>query len=189
MKRAFVAVFVALSASISLAQQQASVGRDIYAKASGSVLLLTVVSATGDDVGLGSGFLVDRGKIVTNAHVADSGRVVIQVGPVRIPTKVEKQDSDNDLALLTIETELTLPSLTLAATDPSPGEQIFAIGNPKGLEDNFSRRGFGPQRRGRSQTAPDQQPYFTRFIWWANSQFLRRSCRGCSWIAEIGSEP
>ena len=139
MKRAFVAVFVALSASISLAQQQASVGRDIYAKASGSVLLLTVVSATGDDVGLGSGFLVDRGKIVTNAHVADSGRVVIQVGPVRIPTKVEKQDSDNDLALLTIETELTLPSLTLAATDPSPGEQIFAIGNPKGLEKTISQ--------------------------------------------------
>jgi tetratricopeptide (TPR) repeat protein len=103
------------------------------------VLLLYVRSSDGQYVAQGSGFLVGRSKIVTNAHVANAGKVFIELGAVRIPTSVEKVDSTNDLAILSVEVEMTAKPLVLASAKPAPGDLIFAITNPEGLERTISQ--------------------------------------------------
>jgi hypothetical protein len=90
-------------------------------------------------VAQGSGFLVDSSKLVTNAHVANSGKVFIELGAARLPTNVEKIDSLNDLAILSVDVEMTVKPLVLASVKPSPGDLIFAITNPEGLERTISQ--------------------------------------------------
>ncbi len=130
---------VALLLSIACLAQSPDAGRELYAKVSKSVLLLKVVSSSGEEIALGSGFLVNKGQIVTNAHVASGGKILVEIGPVRIPARVTKSDSQIDLALLAIETELSLTPLKLAAEDAKPGDTIYAIGNPEGLERSISQ--------------------------------------------------
>jgi tetratricopeptide (TPR) repeat protein len=76
---------------------------------------------------------------VTNAHVADAGSPVLAVGPVRLPLKIVRIDKKNDLAVLSVDVDLTSNPLPLATGTVSPGEQIFAIGNPEGLENTISQ--------------------------------------------------
>src|SRR5580693_8292576 len=80
------------------AAQDSELGRKIYSENAPSVLLLYVKSPDGEYVAQGSGFLLDGGQIATNAHVANAGKVFIDLGSARIPTKLEKLDAQNDLA-------------------------------------------------------------------------------------------
>jgi S1-C subfamily serine protease len=97
---------------------------------------------------IGSGFFIDkRGYILTNHHVIKSevdpkdkaySRLYIRLSesPIgeRIPAKVIGYDTTFDVAL--IKTEIT-PSFIFGGyggEQVSPGEKIFAIGSPAGLE-------------------------------------------------------
>lgn len=93
--------------------QDASPGSKIYADSANSILLLYAKSPSGELIGQGSGFLVAGNRIVTNEHVADAGTIFVQVGPARIPAKVEKLDRFNDLAILTVDVEITAKPLNL----------------------------------------------------------------------------
>ena len=57
---------------------------------------------------------------------------------MNIPTRVEKTDPDNDLAILHIDADIDADPLSLSSTKTSPGESVFAIGNPEGLEKSIS---------------------------------------------------
>jgi serine protease Do len=97
---------------------------------------------------IGSGFFIDsRGYILTNHHVIESevdpkykgySRLYIRLSDSpageRIPAKVVGYDSTFDLAL--IKTEVT-PSYVFggaSAEGMAPGDHIYAIGSPAGLE-------------------------------------------------------
>jgi hypothetical protein len=71
--------------------------------------------------------------------VANAGNPVLAVGPVRIPLKILRKDEKNDLAVLSVDVDLTSKPLALSSESVSPGEQIFAIGNPEGLEKTISQ--------------------------------------------------
>jgi S1-C subfamily serine protease len=126
-------------ASLLLGAQDSDLGRRVYSENATSVFLLYVRSPEGKYVAQGSGFLVEGSKIATNAHVASAGKVFIELGGARIPTTLEKADSANDLAILTVEVEMTAKPLRLASAKPSPGDLIFAITNPEGLERSISQ--------------------------------------------------
>jgi tetratricopeptide (TPR) repeat protein len=121
------------------AAQDSELGRKIYSENAPSVLLLYVKSPDGEYVAQGSGFLLDGGQIATNAHVANAGKVFIDLGSARIPTKLEKLDAQNDLAVLSAAVEIEAKALKLADKRPSPGDVIFAITNPEGLERTISQ--------------------------------------------------
>jgi tetratricopeptide (TPR) repeat protein len=136
--------FLLLAATLSqlyplLAAQDTEIGRGIYSTSAPSVLLLYVQSPDGKYIAQGSGFLIEGARIVTNAHVANGGKVFIELGPARVPTKLEKIDSKNDLAVLSVAAEMTAKPLTLANVKPSPGDLVFAITNPEGLERTISQ--------------------------------------------------
>src|SRR6185312_4854368 len=118
--------------------EHTDLGTKIYKDVSPSVFLLLVKSGDGEFVAQGSGFLVSGGKIVTNWHVAREGTVFLDAGALRIPLKTERTDELNDLAILTTSAELSASPLQLATSEPPPGESVFAIGNPQGLEKTIS---------------------------------------------------
>lgn len=109
----------------------------VYSKASGSVVMLLTESGKGNRI-QGTGFLVEGGKIVTNAHVVSGKSVLIDLGLVKVPATIEKIDEQNDLALLIPSMPLDAKSLKLSNQLPEPGSSVYAIGNPQGLEKTIS---------------------------------------------------
>lgn len=130
------ALFVACA---SLFGQAVDTAKQVYDGSQNSVFLLYVNDNSGTPTALGSGFLVGPRMLATNVHVVDGGNPVLSVGPVRIPLKILRIDEENDLALLTLDADLSSKPLPLASTAVSPGQQIFALGNPEGLEKTISQ--------------------------------------------------
>jgi S1-C subfamily serine protease len=89
--------------------------------------------------GIGSGFLIGKNKILTNAHVVSNGRrvlVTIHGSPVKYPAKVDFVAHDCDLALLSVEDFKdfeSFPSFELGEV-PSLESQVRVIGYPIGGE-------------------------------------------------------
>jgi tetratricopeptide (TPR) repeat protein len=52
---------------------------------------------------------------------------------------VLRVDQKNDLAIMSVASDLVSKPLALAVGTPSPGDQVFAIGNPEGLENTISQ--------------------------------------------------
>jgi len=124
--------------SLAVEAQDSDLGRRIYADCAKSVFVLYAQSPDGEFVALGSGFWVTGKKIVTNEHVAHAGKTYVDVGSARVPAKIQSVDAYNDLAILTVDIEITAKPLALADSAPSPGDSVFAIGNPEGLERSIS---------------------------------------------------
>lgn len=87
---------------------------------------------------LGSGFILDQqGYIVTNHHVikdADEIQVKLKSGK-EYDAKIIGTDPSTDLALIKIDTDENLPTLSLGSSKETKiGEWVVAIGNPFGLE-------------------------------------------------------
>ncbi len=124
--------------SFAQASAQQSDAAKIYSQSSSSVLLIFVKGADSKIVAQGTGFLVEGGKIITNKHVIRDGAALIDLGGARIPATVESTDDLNDIAVLTVAAELSAEPLTLTDKMPPPGSNVFAIGNPRGLEKSIS---------------------------------------------------
>jgi S1-C subfamily serine protease len=80
----------------------------------------------------GSGFVVDRGVVMTNAHVVAGGRdlSIVDHGQARRAVPIYF-DSDADIAILRVD-GLSAPSLTLAAQDAGKGDGAAVLGYPHG---------------------------------------------------------
>ncbi|TIO09058.1 DegQ family serine endoprotease [Mesorhizobium sp.] len=86
---------------------------------------------------LGSGFIVATdGTIVTNNHVIDGAtsiKVTLDDG-AELPAKLVSRDAKNDLAVLKVKSDKTLPTVKWGDSDKlMPGDQVLAFGNPFGL--------------------------------------------------------
>ncbi|HEX5284941.1 MAG TPA: tetratricopeptide repeat-containing serine protease family protein [Bryocella sp.] len=124
--------------SVPCCSQNPDAAKQIYKGAADSVFLVYLNDASGSPTALGTAFVVGPRTLITNAHVVSSGTPVLAVGPVRIPIRVVRRDEKNDLALLRVDVDLTSTALPLRDTVPSPGERVYAIGNPEGLEKSIS---------------------------------------------------
>ena len=89
-------------------------------------------------MGLGSGFIIDRnGTILTNYHVVDGAQkisVTLSDGK-SYDAKVIGKDQKTDIAVIKIDAGQDLPAVTLGDSDRlDVGEWVMAIGNPFGLD-------------------------------------------------------
>jgi len=108
--RKWTSVALVLACLLLLCPNQSSAqtdpGRIIYSKFADSVLLVFVADDKGQPVALGSAFLVEGGRIITNAHVVSAGKPFLQFGPAKVPAAIEKIDADADLATLRTEVQI-----------------------------------------------------------------------------------
>lgn len=86
---------------------------------------------------LGSGFIIaSDGIIVTNNHVVDGAssiKVTLDDGTI-LPAKLVGRDAKNDLAVLKIKADKSLPTVKWGDSDRlMTGDQVLAIGNPFGI--------------------------------------------------------
>ena len=134
-----------LLSAVALHGQAATLPSDVYK----SVLRIEVATQTADYAtpwnagrfsgGIGTGFLIGKNQILTNAHVVSNAqRVLITVhgSPTKYPARVEHIAHDCDLALLSVEDFSdfeTFPTFSLGDV-PQLESQVRVIGYPIGGE-------------------------------------------------------
>jgi S1-C subfamily serine protease len=121
----------------------AQTAQEIARKAFKSTVLLVMEDANGQPMTLGSGFFVRNGEIVSNLHVVKGAsrgyaKIVGQNNKYNIEG-ITGIDLERDLVILKISTAKSL-SLSIGNSDMvEVGEQVYAVGNPQGLEGTFSQ--------------------------------------------------
>ncbi len=122
---------------------EAKESRDIAKQAFPSVVMLVMEDDNGQPLSLGSGFFVRKDIVATNLHVVEGATG----GYAKIVGKKQKYDITGyiaidrkmDLVLLKIN-KVKAPTVTLGDSSKiAVGDEIFAVGNPKGLEGTFSK--------------------------------------------------
>lgn len=122
---------------------EAKVSRDIAKQAFPSVVMLVMEDGNGQPLSLGSGFFVREDIVATNLHVVEGAAG----GYAKMVGKKQKYDITGyvaidrkmDLVLLKIN-KIKAPAITLGDSSKiAVGDEIFAVGNPKGLEGTFSK--------------------------------------------------
>ena len=114
--------------------------KELFKRTRDSVVLIIAFDSGNQPLALGSGFFVGDGNaIVTNYHVIEGASAVgvkSTVNSLALVSSVLSVDLQHDLVLLAVST--SGPALRLSARSPDVGEEIIAIGNPKGLEGTLS---------------------------------------------------
>lgn len=121
--------------------QGASTDRQaVIARVRPAVFKLVVLDATGREVGSGSAVAVAEDLLVTNYHViedAAQARAVAEDGRTIPVAGLAAADPAKDLALLKVDARL-VPAEIRLAPEPQVGEEVIAIGSPKGLTNTVS---------------------------------------------------
>lgn len=140
----FIATIILINTiNVSYSQTGTSSPREIAKSAFLSTVLLTMEDVNGQPLSLGSGFVIDDGVVVTNFHVIENskGGIVKIIGDpkkYRISGIIEI-DKQNDIAILSVK-GLIAPKVKIGDyTTVGVGDNIYAVGNPRGLEGTFSQ--------------------------------------------------
>jgi S1-C subfamily serine protease len=134
---------LALSEPARLVAAQSKSPRQIAQEAFPSVVLLLMEDAYGQPSTLGSGFVLREGLVATNCHVIQGAvrgyaKLVGQPRKYEI-TGIAASDAAHDLSILGVE-GLKAPGLPIGDSgEVAVGDDVYAIGNPQGLEGTFSQ--------------------------------------------------
>ena len=82
------------------------------------------------DAGAGSGFVIDGGYVVTNAHVVDEAVAVDLGAPYHTSAEVVGVDHAHDLAVLEPHGQVDGHQFRFAEGDPGVGEEVALLGYP-----------------------------------------------------------
>ena len=157
-KHLILAVFAAAMA-FSGAAGAAKSAKEVFAGVSRGVVVVIATTADGVNTSQGSGVVVGRNEVVTNCHVVSgASRVTVRQAADsrgretwRMAAKPMARNEKRDLCLLFVN-ELSDPPAAVPvplgdARDVSIGDEVYAIGAPRGLELSLSR-GVVSQLRG-----------------------------------------
>lgn len=106
--------------------------------------IFLIYTSTGDDEFQGTGFFIsEEGIGVSNYHVFEGtskGLETIELsnGKKLKVAEVLNFDRDNDYIIFRVNTAQRVQALNLSSSTPKVGEEVFAIGNPQGLEHTLS---------------------------------------------------
>src|SRR5438876_12352659 len=110
---------------------------DLVRRIKPSSVAIETFDARGERLSRGSGFFIDRDRVVTNRHVIDGayrGEVHLNSGNSFQVKNVLAVDAEGDIAILKVEAPPNLVRpLSLDRASPQEGESVVVIGNPFGL--------------------------------------------------------
>jgi len=116
--------------------------RDIAKHVSPSVVLLVMEDGNGQPLAMGSGFVVREGVVATNLHVIEgAGRGYAKLADQKTKFDVRgvvASDPARDLVLLAVEGLKATPLTVGDSAKVAVGDEVYAMGNPRGLEGTFS---------------------------------------------------
>ena len=141
--------------------------KEVFAEVARSVVVVLALDSNGETSAQGSGVVVGKNEVATNCHVIeDAAKIVVRqalesdIGQsYRMDAAILARDDERDLCLLFVGELSEPPAAPIvkmgAAKALSIGEEIFAIGAPKGLDLSLSRGIVSQLRRlDDRQTAP-----------------------------------
>lgn len=111
----------------------------LFAKVSGSVWAVRTFDAQARPLSAGSAVVIAPGRLVTNCHVlAKASSFVVRQENVAYGATLEYPDPQRDLCQVKVA-NFTAPPVALApAGSARVGQRVYAIGNPRGLENTLS---------------------------------------------------
>ncbi|RQG91943.1 S1C family serine protease [Natrarchaeobius chitinivorans] len=115
---------------------------NVYEESIDDVVLVDLVGDDRAPGGIGSGFVLDEGYVVTNQHVVrDASTVELQFSDESWRRgSVVGADPHSDLAVVTVDDFPDVASgLSFADAEPVIGQEVLALGNPLGLDASLSR--------------------------------------------------
>ena len=109
-----------------------------------SIFKITTYDASGAELAIGTGFFISAtGTGLTNYHVlqgASKAKVKTFDNKTYLIENVISWSKESDMVKFAVKNELgeTFPFLKMNAASPKPGEKIFIVGNPLGLDKSVS---------------------------------------------------
>jgi Trypsin-like peptidase domain len=140
--RFFWAMLFLVLNSLPVSYGEAKSGREVAGKTFPSVVMVVMQDSHGQPTCLGSGFFVKEDIVATNLHVVEgaaSGYAkVVGKKPAYNIVGFVAIDPQRDLILLKVQ-GAKAPTLMLAdSNNVAVGDEVYAVGNPEGLEGTFS---------------------------------------------------
>lgn len=117
---------------------------DLFKMANPSVALVEMLNDRGQVVSSGSGFVVNKGEVVTNFHVLQGeanveAKVSFANGSFVRTKVIKRYDETLDLAVLDISRIATAPPvLKMNGTRVVTGEKTYALGSPRGVSNTIT---------------------------------------------------
>ena len=108
---------------------------DVFADAAPSVARINVLDASDRVIATGSGVVIEPGVMLTSCHVATIGaKLSVKLGDAVLPATIQVADEVLDLCRLNVP-GMRAPPLAIVSVDTlRPGQRVYAIGAPQGLE-------------------------------------------------------
>jgi serine protease Do len=109
----------------------------IYERSHASVVVIVVLDKDLNPTGQGSGFIVQRDRVVTNHHViegAAAALVVFADGTSQEAEGISADSAARDLAILVVKTGARAPLKLGDELSVKQGDSVYALGAPRGLE-------------------------------------------------------
>lgn len=111
---------------------------EVFLRASPSVVIVMGVKKS-QEGSLGSGVAIRANTVATNCHVIDAAnRLFVQHSDKLLRASVFARDDDRDVCLLKIDHGKLSPAVIAEAGKIQPGNRVYAIGSPRGLEKTIS---------------------------------------------------
>lgn len=109
-----------------------------------NVFLIINYDSNGNEAGIGTGFFVDNvGTAVTNYHVFEGGsnwKIKMKGDKLYQVTEIYAYDQDNDFLIFKVDLQgRARKGIRMSKIAPKIGDDIFVLGNPKGLETTLSK--------------------------------------------------
>lgn len=114
---------------------------DINQRFGSGTVFIEAFDSNNVSIGVGSGFLVDDNKVVTNYHVieeANSVKVTFSNGETYTSSELFGYNQDRDISVIKIPSTSIQPIKLGDSSDVLTGEDIVVIGNPLGLSNTVS---------------------------------------------------
>lgn len=127
-----------LVVKITIVEKKELSAVDIYKKCSKAMVEIQIKTADGSE-GLGSGFFIDKDKILTNYHVIEGAVSITAIdydGDEYSAQYLYDYDKDYDLAIIGVNADHKTMEISYAPL--LVGDRIFTIGSPYGLTGTLS---------------------------------------------------
>jgi len=135
----FALVFFGLT-PISIAAEEIS---SLVEQVTPGVVLIKTYDLNGNELGQGSGFIINKdGDVITCYHVMrgySSANVTTSDNKEYRVKNVTAMNKSDDLARITLSTNEHFNALKINTTMPKVGQEIIAIGGPLGLNNTVSQ--------------------------------------------------